>query len=163
MINLSASTINKFAPYKVEQTGVNSFMFETKHGVVYSAGFLQDTSFYKEGVYQFYLINMSGKTIGTDKNIAKTVQVIIEGFFEHKEAVMLYICDTTDGRQAPRDRLFRIWFDTYIFNDSYSLYTESMLIDKIRYYSSVLLRKDNPELIQILSSFTNFTKEHNQE
>lgn len=162
MINLSVNAINQRAPYKVELTGDNAFMFETKHGVVYSAGFLQDVSFYKEGVYQFYLINMSGKTISTDKNIAETVRVIIEEFFTHKEAAMLYICDTADGRQASRDRLFRIWFETYIHNESYSLYSESVLIDKIRYYSSVLLRKDNPRLIQILSSFTNFFKEHNQ-
>ena len=163
MIILSVNAINQRAPYKVEQTGDNSFMFETKHGVVYSAGFLQDISFYKEGVYQFYLINLSCKTSSMDKNIAETVRVIIEEFFTHKEAVMLYICDTTDGRQASRNRLFRIWFDTYAHNESYSLYTESILIDKIRYYSSVLLRKDNPKLMQILGSFTDFTREHNQE
>ena len=163
MINLSVSAINQRAPYKVEQTGDNSFMFETKHGVVYSVGFLQDVSFYGEGVYQFYLINLSSKIIGADENISETVRVIIEEFFTQKEAVMLYICDTTDGRQASRDRLFRIWFNTYILNDSYSMYTESMIIDNIRYYSSILLRKDHPKQIQVLSSFINFFKEHSQE
>lgn len=163
MINLSVNAINQRAPYKVEQTGDDSFLFETKHGVVYSVGFLQDISFYGEGVYQFYLINMSGRTIRTDENISETVRVIIEEFFSHKEAVMLYICDTSDGRQIYRDRLFRIWFNTYIQNDSYSLLTESILIDNIRYYSSVLMRKDNPKLVQVLSSFTNFFKEHNEE
>ena len=88
--------------------------------------------------------------------------MIIEEFFSHKEVAMLYICDTSDGRQASRDRLFRIWFDTYIHNESFSLYTESVMIEKTRYYSSVLLRKDNPKLIQILKSFTIFFKEHNQ-
>ena len=120
MINLSVNAINQRAPYKVEQTGDDSFLFETKHGVVYSVGFLQDISFYGEGVYQFYLINMSGRTIGADENISETVRVIIEEFFSHKEAVMLYICDTSDGRQTYRDRLFRIWFNTYIQNDSYN-------------------------------------------
>lgn len=163
MINLSVNAINQRAPYKVEQTGDDSFLFETKQGVVYSVGFLQDISFYGEGVYQFYLINMSGRTIRTDENISETVRVIIEEFFSHKEAVMLYICDTSDGRQIYRDRLFRIWFNTYIQNDSYSLLTESILIDNIRYYSSVLMRKDNPKLVQVLSSFTNFFKEHNEE
>jgi hypothetical protein len=163
MINLSVNAINQRAPYKVEEMGDNSFMFETKHGIVYSVGFLQDISFYGEGVYQFYLINMAGKTISADKNISETVRVIIEEFFAHKESVMLYICDTTDGRQAPRDRLFRIWFEAYMLNGSYSLHTESMIIDNIRYYSSILMRKDHPKLVQVLSSFTNFFREHSQE
>ena len=163
MINLSVDAINQRAPYKVESTGDNSFMFETKHGVVYSAGFLQDVSFYKDGVYQFYLINMSGKTISADKSISETVRVIIEEFFTHKEAVMLYICDTSDGRQASRNRLFRIWFETYVDNVSYSLLTESTVIDNIRYYSSVLMRKDHPKMMSVLSSFIHFTEEHNQE
>ena len=163
MINLNVNAINQRAPYKVESIGDNSFMFETKHGVVYSVGFLQDVSFYRDGVYQFYLINMSGKTISADKNISETVRVIIEEFFSHKEAVMLYICDTSDGRQASRDRLFRIWFDTYVHNRSYSLHTESTVIDNIQYYSSILMRKDHPKMMSVLSSFINFTEEHNQE
>ena len=162
MINLSVDAINQRAPYVVENTGDNSFMFETEHGVVYSVGFLQDVSFYGEGVFQFYLLNMSGKTISADKKISETVRVIIEEFFSHKEAVMLYICDTSDGRQASRERLFRIWFNTYIQNDSYSLITESILIENIRYYSSILMRKDHPKMITVLSSFTKFFKEHNQ-
>lgn len=163
MINLSVNAINQRAPYKIENTGENSFIFETKHGVVYSVGFLQDVSFYRDGVYQFYLINMSGKTISADKYISETVRVIIEEFFTHKEAVMLYICDTTDGRQASRDRLFRIWFDTYVHNRSYSLHTESTVIDNIRYYSSILMRRDHPNMMSVLSSFINFTEEHSQE
>lgn len=163
MINLSVNAINQRAPYKVKNTGENSFMFETEHGVVYSSGFLQDVSFYRDGVYQFYLINLSGKTITADKKISETVRVIVEEFFTHEEAVMLYICDTTDGRQASRDRLFRIWFDTYEKNDSFSLYSEGMTIDGVRYFSSILLRKDHPMHIKVLGAFHDFTVAHHQE
>ena len=163
MIALSVDTINQRAPYKLEQTGDTSFMFETKHGVVYSAGFMQDVSFLSEGVYQFYLINLSGKTIGRDDDISETVRVVIEEFFTHKEVVMLYICDTADGRQASRDRLFRAWFYSFEENESYTLHTEGMMIDNVRYLSSVLLRKDHPLYMKVLSAFHNFITEHNQE
>ena len=162
MIKLSENAINQRAPYKVEQTGDTSFMFETKHGVVYSVGFMQDVSFYREGVYQFYLINLSSQTIGVDKNISETVRVVIEDFFTHNEVVMLYICDTADMRQEFRDRLFKIWFNTYEKCDLYSLYTEGMTIDNVRYLSSVLLRKDHPMHNQVLSKFHDFIMEHNQ-
>ena len=163
MINLSVDAINLRAPYKMEQTGDTSFMFETKHGVVYSVGFMQDVSFFNEGVYQFYLVNLSSKTIGVDKNISETVRVVIEEFFTHKEVVMLYICDTTDKRQESRDRLFKIWFNTYEKSSSYTLYTEGMTIDNVRYFSSILLRKDHPLFIEVLSAFHDFTVEHSQE
>ena len=162
MINISVNAINQRAPYKVKNTGENSFMFETEHGMVYSVGFLQDVSFYRDGVYQFYLINLSGKTINADKNISETVRVIIEEFFTHKEAIMLYICDTTDGRQASRNRLFRIWYETYEKNDLFSLYSEGMTIDNVRYFSSILLRKNHPMHIKVISAFHDFTKLHNQ-
>jgi len=162
MINLSVNAINLRAPYKVEQTGDASFMFETKQGVVYSVGFMKDVSFFSEGVYQFYLINLSSKTIGTDKNISETVRVVIEEFFAHKEVVMLYICDTSDMRQESRDRLFRIWFHTYEKNGLYSLHNEGMVIDNVHYFSSVLLRRDHPMFIKVLSAFHNFIDEHNQ-
>ncbi len=163
MIALSVDTINQRAPYKLEQTGDTSFMFETKHGVVYSAGFMQDVSFLSEGVYQFYLVNLSGKTIGRDDDISETVRVVIEEFFTHKEVVMLYICDTADGRQASRDRLFRAWFYSFEESESYTLHTEGMMIDNVRYLSSVLLRKDHPLYMKVLSAFHNFITEHNQE
>lgn len=162
MIDLSVNAINQRAPYKVEQTGDTSFMFETKYGVVYSVGFMQDVSFFNEGVYQFYLINLSSKTIGVDKNISETVRVVIEDFFANKEVVMLYICDTADMRQEYRDRLFKIWFNTYEKSSSYSLHTEGMTIDNVRYYSSILLRKDHPLYLQVLGAFHNFTIEHNE-
>ena len=162
MIKLSENAINQRSPYKLEQTGDASFMFETKHGVVYSVGFMQDVSFYNEGVYQFYLINLSSKTIGVDKNISETVRVVIEEFFTHKEAVMLYICDTADMRQEYRDRLFRIWFNTYEKSNSYSLHTEGLILDNVHYFSSILLRRDHPLYIKVLSAFHNFIVEHNQ-
>ena len=163
MISLSENAINQRAPYKVEQTGDTSFMFETRHGVVYSVGFMQDVSFFSEGVYQFYLINLSSKTIGADRNISETVRVVIEEFFSNKEVVMLYICDTTDTRQESRDRLFKIWFHTYEKNSSYSLYSEGMTIDNVRYFSSILLRRDHPLYMNAICAFHNFIVDHNQD
>ena len=163
MIHLSAEAINTRSPYKVLKEDDNIFIFKTKYGIVYSAGFMQDTSFMNDGVYQFFLINKSRKKGRRDEDIYETVRVIIEEFFAQKETIMLYICDTTDGRQASRDRMFRAWFHSYVESASYSMYTESMVIDQVRYYSSILMRKDHPKLITVLSSFTNFFKGHTQE
>ena len=162
MNNLSAETINLRAPYKVEQVDDNIFLFETKQGIVYNVGFVPDTSFMDEGLYQFFLINTSSKTLRADKDVFETVRVIIEEFFSQKEQVMLYICDTTDKRQAYRDRLFRIWFNTYILNDAYTMYNEQMRLDNIQYFSSIILRKDHPLHNKVISSFHDYIVEHDE-
>ena len=162
MIQISAEKINLRAPYRVRQVDDGVFAFTTKHGISYTASFLADVSFYDEGVYQFFLTKTSAKKGRKDDDISETVKVIIEEFFAHEEAVMLYICDTADGRQASRDRLFRAWFYSFEESESFTLHTEGMMIDNVRYLSSILLRKDHPFYLQVLGAFHNFTIEHNE-
>ena len=162
MINLSTESINLHAPYKVEQVDDNIFLFETKHGIIYTVGFVPDTSFMDKGLYQFFITKETGKTTRIDKAIFETVRVIIEEFFSQKEPVMLYICDTTDKRQASRDRLFRIWFHTYMLNAAYTMYNEQMVLDNVQYFSSIILRKDHPLHNQVICSFHDYIVEHDQ-
>ncbi len=162
MIFISADKINLRAPYRVKQVDDSVFAFTTKHGISYTASFVADVSFFDEGVYQFFLTKTSGKKGRKDDDISETVKVIIEEFFAHEEAVMLYICDTADGRQASRDRLFRAWFYSFEESESFTLHTEGMMIDNVRYLSSILLRNDHPLYLQVLGAFHNFTIEHNE-
>jgi hypothetical protein len=163
MIHIPAEKINLRAPYRVKQVDDNVFAFVTKHGISYTASFVADVSFFDEGVYQFFLTKTSSRKGRKDDDISETVKVIIEEFFAREEVVMLYICDTADGRQTSRDRLFRAWFHSYVESKSYSLYTEGMTIDNVRYLSSVLMRRDHPLYMNVLGAFHNFIAEHNQE
>ena len=162
MIHIPAEKINLRAPYRVRQVDDSVFVFITKHGISYTAGFIPDTSFMERGVYQFFLTKTSGKKGRKDDDISETVRVIIEEFFAQEEVVMLYICDTADGRQASRDRLFRAWFYSYIESESYTMCTDTMTIDSIRYFSSIILRRDHPMHNQVLNKFHDFIVEHNQ-
>ena len=162
MIYIPAEKINLRAPYRVKQVDDSVFVFVTKHGISYTVGFIPDTSFMEKGVYQFFLTKTSGKKGRKDDEILETVRVIIEEFFAQEESVMLYICDTTDGRQASRDRLFRIWFYSYMGSASYTMCTDTMTIDNIRYFSSIILRSNHPMHNQVLNKFHDFIAEHNQ-
>ena len=163
MIHIPAEKINLRAPYLVKQVDDSVFVFVTKHGISYTVGFVPDTSFMEEGVYQFFLTKTSSKRGQMDDDISETVKVIIEEFFTQDESIMLYICDTTDGRQASRDRLFRAWFHSYVESATYTMCTETMTIDHVRYFSSLLMRNNHPMLSQVFIKFHNFIKEHSQE
>ena len=156
MIQLSTDSINLRSPYKVEQAEENVFLFTTKYGVTYSVGFMPDYLFMEEGLYQFFITNVSGKTMRADKNVFETVRVIVEDFFSQGQPVMLYICDTMDKRQATRDRLFRIWFNTYMMNADYTMFNDQVTLDKVHYYASIILRKDHPLHSQVINSFHDF-------
>ena len=160
---LSADSINLRAPYSVKQVDDSIFVFTTKQGITYSTGFVPDNSFFESGVFQFFLINNTPiRTSRVDRDVFETVRVIIEEFFAQKEPVMLYICDTADKRQASRDRLFRIWFNTYIQNEAYTMYSEQMTLDNVRYFSSIILRKDHPLHNKVICSFHDYIVEHSQ-
>ncbi len=162
MIHLSIETINLRAPYLVERVDDNIFLFTTDKGIIYTVGFVPDVSFMEKGLYQFFITRGTNKSSRADKKVFETVRVIIEEFFSQEEPVMLYICDTTDKRQASRDRLFRIWFHTYLLNASYTMYNEQMTLDNVLYFSSIILRKDHPLHNQVICSFHDYIVEHRQ-
>ena len=162
MMYISAENINIRAPYPVKQVDSSIFSFVTKQGIEYTVGFVADTSFLEEGVYQFFLINTMDKRGNEDKNVYETIRAIIEEFFAQKEPVMLYICDTTDKRQASRDRLFKIWFHTYILNEAYTMYNEQMTLDNVLYFSSIILRKDHPRHNHVIATFHDYIAEHDE-
>ena len=159
MIDLSQNRINTKAPYKVTQIENTTFFFTTQSGILYSAGFVQDFSFMESGVYQFFISNVNKKHEQTDNNIFKTLRIIIEDFFENNQYVMLYICDNIDDKQAYRDRLFKLWFNTYIENVNFTMFNEQIILDNTHYFAGIILRKDHPLHNQIITAFHDFVSD----
>ena len=79
-----------------------------------------------------------------DKKIQQTVYVVIEEFFKNEGAVLDYICATEDHRQASRDRMFQLWYANSLEKEHYFLRKMSVEIDGTEYFSSVIMKNDNP-------------------
>lgn len=53
--------INLFSPYKVRISDNGSAVtFETRQGLVYEAGFVEDSTFFTEHAYQFFIVERNG-------------------------------------------------------------------------------------------------------
>lgn len=130
--------------------------FMTDNALVYEAGFAEDYTFLEEGCYQFYLREITGSSAPHDQKIMQTVGAIIEEFFDKNQSVVLYICDNSDGRQAVRDRIFTGWFDIYKNKDNYTLLHGEAEFDGIGYFTSVIIRNDNPDLQDVINAFNEF-------
>lgn len=156
MIELTADRINLHAPYAVSKIGEDSFLFTSQYGVTFNVGFADDYMLMEEGVYQFFISKISDTPSPNDPLVRETIAVIIREFFAIKPVVILYICDTSDARQSVRDRLFARWFEEYGNNKEYTMIHESIMIDGITYYGSLLMKSNHPIHDEICTRFHDF-------
>ena len=130
-ISLSVSSINKKAPYPVWSENGYTFLFKTNAGVIYD---------------QLFICVTAGALSYRDPAIQSTVIAILEEFFRIDDVTLVYICDTQDGRQASRQRLFSIWFHTYPDREEYYHDYRELRVDGTGYYMALLSKADNPLL-----------------
>jgi hypothetical protein len=71
---------------------------------------------------------------------------------------LLYICDTGDGKQALRSRLFIRWFNTYRNKDAYIVETAEVKEGNITNFAALIVQKSNPQLESIVSDFRETVK-----
>lgn len=157
MLNLSVECINKVSPYYVTSDKEDTFVFDTDQCVKYEVSFVKDYTLGIENSYQLCITNIDKKTQPRDAKVRDTVVAIVEEFFKNNELSLLYICDSSDGRQRVRNRIFRIWFEEKATGNLYTLIPASIMVDNEEYFASLILCKSNPLHDEILSIFTNFT------
>ena len=158
-IILSASKINQTAPYKVTILSDSSLEFQTDNGCVFQIGFTEDFMISETGVYQFYIHNKTNTPSLKDTKLKETIFAVFENFFEYKSRVAIYICDSMDGKQHIRNRLFQIWFDSYSKKDNYTLKTVSIYFEGTPYYSALLIHKDNEDHDTYLQLYQQFIQQ----
>lgn len=82
--------------------------------------------------------------------------LIIKNFFNMNEVALLYICESGDGKQYMRSRLFEYWFSSYQMKDKFILMPVSIEdMEGIENFAALIIRKDNPNIIDIVADFSN--------
>ena len=81
------------------------------------------------------------------------------GLIRHRwygSVLLDYICDTKDGRQAVRNRLFSKWFNQYPYRDRFTLRTVNIEYAGQRYFASAIFRKDNAHYKEYIEAIDKF-------
>ncbi len=151
-------------PYEFEFVGTqeNSYIFETDNQVFYELAFkLFDYFFtdtrYSHKAYEFridVLWTSLEKLPAQDPRIKPTVAAIIHDFFtQTTKPIVLYVCESSDGKQAARSRLFMVWFIEYQTPDIFKF--DVVLRDKKGedIPISMLIQSNNPHLGSITEEF----------
>lgn len=155
MKKLDVSRINEAAPYEVAElkNRSNYYGFISNADVKFAVGFDEDDFIASES-YQLIIANINCKPSPNDKKVRDTVFAVIQEFFRVNNATMLYICDTGDGKQAMRSRLFNYWFTLLADKGQFSIFQSTITDEEgIDNYYAVITRKDNPNAAQVMTEF----------
>lgn len=157
MKSLSLDFINANSPYEVYWHSLSrTYRFKTDYGVVLAIGFDEDDMLENAESYVLSIINVDNTPSPRDGKMRETIFLIIENFFTLNQVALLYICSSGDGRQQMRSRLFEFWFSTYSLKDKYLLMPVSVEdLEGIDNFAALILRKDNPNFVDIVSEFSN--------
>ena len=155
MKELSIQNINATAPYEVVMEQYpNTYRFMTMYGVDIAISFDIDDLLESGESYQFNITNVNKKKSPSDIKVRDTVITIIDDFFEQNQASLLYICETGDNKQSMRNRLFESWFAYANIDNRYTIMAANINDEEgIDNYAALIVRKDNPNFINIVSEF----------
>lgn len=156
---LDLAAINFSSPYSVWQESDRNYMFRTDYGLTYKIGFMDDETIWSTGAYQFLIINESDRPSPNDKKLRKTLFCIIEAFFQSNPEILLYLCETGDGKQALRNRLFIRWFQEYSNHNNFYFDSIEMKAEGIDNFAAIIVQKSNPRIHQIISEFNEVINE----
>jgi hypothetical protein len=155
----SLEAINAMAPYSVSYDEDNkAYLFVSDFGVKITISFEPDDLITTGESYQLVLVNVNNKKSPRDEKVKQTIYAITSQFMEEHQSALLYICETNDGKQRSRGRLFRYWTSEFDNIKKYLyLYTTITDLEGVDNAAAIIIRKDNPKLVAMVTEFAEVT------
>lgn len=146
----------------------NTYVFRSSRGYLYKvlfkpSGYLFPETSFSGDVFEFViaLTNSSdGRLPLADPLIEPTIVKIFQDFFARRGVVAVYICDSSDNRQAVRSRMFNRWYERYRGLGFVKM--DGALLDPFGIiYTSIIVHQSYAHKEQVLSAFLTLTDEIN--
>ena len=153
---LDIDEINKLSPYKVNKDPLTGYLyFVTKNGIQLVIDFIDDDLIHSAECYQLGINNANNRPSPRDIYVQKTILLIISEFFKKNMSALLYICETGDGKQEARSRLFASWFEAYEFSNAFTCMTTSLRdSDGVFNSATLIIPNVHPKYKEVLNEFT---------
>lgn len=88
-----------------------------------------------------------------DTKVEMTILAIINEFFWSNTEIMLYMCDTSDGREEIRNRLFLSWFEKHADKKRFTICKAHANIEGQGIFFVIVIENSNPKLHAITAEF----------
>jgi|GEM_PF-1454301 len=160
---------------------LGSYHFRTENGLTYLCGLRNRTrdlspvlGIYDIEVWEFYFNSyktdeQSGIRKIFDKMVSTTISHLLTKFLTTDLRVVLYVCDSSDGRHIVRHNLFKIWFNNLDEQENYIRIPIAMDLNDVSLGMSasanggVIIRKDFPHMevlqIELIDKLPNIFRE----
>lgn len=153
--------------------GVNeSYVFVTENEVYYEAKFKQSNYLFRGlkefdiDVFEFVIDVAIPSKVGklpSDSKIPETISLLIRDFFnKSSQNAILYICDSSDSRQAARKRKFDKWVEYFKGDEFIKVDSEILDIGKNKIYSSLIIKSGNPFFSDVIKYFGKLGSENSK-
>lgn len=152
MIQLSLDRINAKSPYEVREAN-GGYEFRTEGGILYRIRFLVENPIGGCETYQFAISKIDNVRSPHDPNISAITFIILDEFFTEYENVLLYYCDSSDHREAGRNRLFIRWFERAANPNRFTIRTTHASVEGQGIYVAIIVENRNPKLQAITEDF----------
>ena len=95
-------------------------------------------------------------SIQLDERTGRTVIEIVKGFLTKRGKVVVYVCDSADGRELLRKRKFDQWFRKY--DDGSVIKIDGHInVPDVDIYNAILIHKDNSQKNKFIEAFNQNT------
>lgn len=153
MIYFSLNHILEQAPYKLDLLG-SEFIFQTDLGIHYAVSFnKEDITLGGCATYQLIIRKIEEVRSRHDPKVEATILAIINEFFRSNHGIMLYLCDTSDGREEYRNRLFLSWFDKNTEENRFTICKAHAEVEGQGLFLCIVIDNRNPKLNAITADF----------
>ena len=139
---------NSLHPYSYQERE-GQYYFTTPSGAKYVAYFLELPLAPHLFTFNFDRIKDGRQTV-VDTNVFDTVCSILATFFQNHQDAMLVVCDTVDGREMARMRLFQSWYLRIAPKELLKI-DKTGKAENYNLLVSLLVWDDNPHKAELLS------------
>jgi Family of unknown function (DUF6169) len=152
-------------PYEYSFAGgsLNSYFFTTIDAIIYEIKFIPSTDYfnaYPDVEIEAFEMTISvadsptGNRLPSDKRTAPTIFAIFADFFLPKTQIIVFICDSSDGRAKARNRKFDLWFRANVRpTDLLEKLDRGVLDGDGIIYISLIFSRLNPNASRIMNMF----------
>lgn len=151
---------------------IESYAFVTENEVYYEAKFKQSNYIFggiKEldfDVFEFVIdvaIYPLDRKNPSDSKIPETISELIMDFFnKNSKNAILYICDSSDSKQAARKRKFDKWVEYFKGDEFIKVDTEISDGENNKIYNSLIIKSENPFFTEIIKYFGKLGSENSK-
>jgi Family of unknown function (DUF6169) len=139
-----------------------NYTFKTENNIEYLVKFkptpylFGETSIFAPHSFEMIIevaINPTSKNPVFDSKVSRTVAAIFEDFYIKSDLhIIIYICESNDGRQDIRATKFHKWFQHFA-PKNYTKYDAAFIDGEDVYPVSLILKLNNPDTPAIINNF----------